>query len=64
MNNAAYGKTCEGKRKRVKVKLVRDVEVFAAVTMQQTKIVWKKPTAIGSVILDLAKYYMFTFIIT
>ena len=80
MVNSAFGKTCEGKRNRIKLKLVRSEEEalkwtsvpelksfkiigedLATVSLNQTEIVWDKPTIVGACILDLAKKFMFDF---
>ncbi len=80
MNNSDYGKTCESKRNRSQVKIVRNPsenlhltakntfktfklfgENFAALSFNQTKIYWNKPTIIGATILDLSKREMFLF---
>ena len=80
MVNSAFDKTCEGKRNRIKLKLVRSEEEalkctsvpelksfkiigedLATVSLNQTEIVWDKPTIVGACILDLAKKFMFDF---
>ena len=80
MVNSAFGKTCESKRNRFKVHLVRNEEEVSAlvdkpefrsfqildnnlatVTVNQTEVLWDKPTVVGACILDLAKMFMFEF---
>ena len=77
---SSFGKTCEGKRNRKKVKLTRTEEetlkwtdkphyqsskIFSedlvTVCLQQSEILWDKPTIVGVCILDLAKKFMFEF---
>ena len=74
MVNSAFGKTCEGKRNRIKVKMVRDeqkslkwtsrpelktfqilADDLATVSLNQTEILWDKPTIVGACILDHSK---------
>ena len=80
MVNSSFGKTCEGKRNRMKVKLTRTEEEtlkwtdkpeyqsskiisedLVTVCLQQSEILWDKPTIVGACILDLAKKFMFEF---
>ena len=80
MVNSSFGKTCEGKRNRLKVKLTRTEEEtlkwtekpeyqssqiisedLVTVCLQQSEILWDKPTIVGACILDLAKRFMFEF---
>ena len=80
MVNSAFGKTCEGKRNRLKVKLARSEdealkwtctpqlkpfkiigEDLATISLNQTEILWDKPTIVGACILDLSKKFMFDF---
>ena len=80
MVNSSFGKTCEGKRNRMKVKLTRTEEEtlkwtdkpeyqsskiisedLVTVCLQQSEILWDKPTIVGACILDLAKKIMFEF---
>ena len=80
MVNSSFGKTCEGKRNRMKVKLTRTEdetlkwtdkpeyqsskvisENLVTVCLQQSEILWEKPTIVGACILNLAKKLMFEF---
>ena len=80
MVNSSFGKTCEGERNRMKVKLTRTEEEtlkwsdkpeyqsskiisedLVTVCLQQSEILWDKPTIVGACILDLAKKFMFEF---
>ena len=80
MVNSAFGKTCEGIRTRIKVKMVRDeqealkwtsrpelktfqilADDLATVSLNQTEILWDKPTIVGACILDLSKKFMYEF---
>ena len=80
MVNSSYGKTCEGKRNRLKVKLTRTEEEtlkwtekpeyqssqiisedLVTVCLQQSEILWDKPTIVVACIVDLAKKFMFEF---
>ena len=74
MVNSSFGKTCEGKRNRTKVRITRTEEEtlkwtdkpeyqsskiisedLVTVCLQQSEILWDKPTIVGACILDLAK---------
>ena len=80
MVNSSFGKTCEGKRNRMKVKLTLTEEKtlkwtdkpeyqsskiisedLVTVCLQQSEILWDKPTIVGACILDLAQKFMFEF---
>ena len=80
MVNSSFGKTCEGKRNHLKIKLTRTeeetlkwtekpeyqssqiiTEDLVTVCLQQSEILWDKPTIVGACILDLAKKFMFEF---
>ena len=80
MVNSAFGKTCKGKRNRIKVKLARSEdealkwtctpqlksfkiigEGLATISLNQTEILWDKPTIVGACILDLSKKFIFDF---
>ena len=45
--------------------LMQSFKIFdnnlAAVTLEQTKIYWKKPTIVGASVLELSKFHMFSF---
>ena len=80
MVNSAFGKTCEGKRNQIKVKLARIEdkafkwtctpqlksfkiigEDLAIICLNQTEILWDKPTIVGAYFLDLSKKIMYDF---
>ena len=80
MVNSSFGKTCEGKRNRIKVKLARSEEEalkatekpefksfrildnnLVSIVLNETEILWDKPTIVGACILDLAKHFMYQF---
>ena len=80
MVNSSFGKTCEGKQNRMKVKLTRTEEEtlnwtdkpeyqsskiisedLVTVCLQQSEILWDKPTIVGACTLDLAKKFMFEY---
>ena len=77
MVNSAFGKTCGGKRNRIKVKMVCDeqealkwtsrpelkilADDLATVSLNQTEFLWEKPTIVGACILDLSKKFVYEF---
>ena len=80
MVNSAFGKTCKGKRNRIKVKLARIEdkalkwtctpqlksfkiigEDLAIISLNQTEILWDKPTIVGACFLVLSKKIKYDF---
>ena len=80
MVNSSFGKTCGGKRNRIKPRITRTEEEtlkwtkkpeyqsskiisedLVTLCLQQSELLWDKPTIVGACILHLAKKFMFEF---
>ena len=76
LSNSAYGKTCERKRNRIKVQITQLLDLaicnnfhgiktiddkLVSIATKNRKVLWDKPTIVGSTILNLSNGLMYNF---